>query len=436
MIRRNTILLIAILVVAFAARLVFAGFVVGFHADTKGDATDYHLLGKHLASGDGYATVVGKPTGRRPPGLPFVLAGVYSVVGPNQAYARVLQVFLGVLVVWLVFLLGRRCFGETAGLLAAAFCAINPFLTFISGFVLTENLYMSCMLGAFLLALTPDELMGGWRRSLAAIVLLVMATITRPTGMPLVIWVIACLVVFARAPWRTRLVRAAVVSGVVLVLVLPWCFRNQAVFGGWVGLTTHGGITFFQGNNPKVISIPDYRGGVAPLAALPRFAEWSRMSELDRDRFAWRLGREFVMVRWRDMPKVTWWKFQRFWRLKSDVGLSGIKSGWWFNRNTLLGRVAAEFDAGLIYASVAFPLFILGMWWTRRRWRDLLFLYGVVIVHTMIGLLFFGSIRGRIPIEPVIAIFASYDLIKLVGAVRERVSGAGRPGSAQDPAGT
>jgi hypothetical protein len=59
---------------------------------------------------------------------------------------------------------------------------------------------------------------------------------------------------------------------------------------------------------------------------------------------------------------------------------------------------------------------------TRRRWRELLFLYGVVVAHTAVALVFFGSIRGRVPVEPVIAIFAAVTIDRVVFRLRERRS--------------
>jgi hypothetical protein len=59
-------------------------------------------------------------------------------------------------------------------------------------------------------------------------------------------------------------------------------------------------------------------------------------------------------------------------------------------------------------------LFIAGLVLTRARWRDLTFLYGVVVAHTAVALVFFGSIRGRIPVEWVIAVFAAVTVDRLL----------------------
>jgi hypothetical protein len=45
-------------------------------------------------------------------------------------------------------------------------------------------------------------------------------------------------------------------------------------------------------------------------------------------------------------------------------------------------------------------------------------LYGLIAVHLAVALVFYGSLRARLPIEPVIAMFASAGLVRLAALVR------------------
>jgi uncharacterized membrane protein YhaH (DUF805 family) len=134
------------------------------------------------------------------------------------------------------------------------------------------------------------------------------------------------------------------------------------------------------------------------------------------------MGREYLRANPGDIPTLVAWKLARFWRLKSDMGLSGIRSGWWFSNQSALGRIAASLDVGMVYAVVALSLFVAGLIVTWRRWRDLLFAYGMILVHTAVAVVFFGSLRTRIPVEPVICVFAGAALAWL--ASRQRRSPA------------
>lgn len=432
--------LVAILIAAALLRVVFSGFVVGFDTSPKADEADYHAIATSFVSGHGFSDPGGHPTARRPPLYPAFLAALYAVFGPDPLAGRLAQVLLGIAVVALTAAVARRLFDRRVALAAAALAALNPFLAFISGYLLTENLYMVLLLAALWLAPGPRAVMQApRRRALAAAALLAGATLTRPAGLPVFEWVIAAVLLLGSLSWRARLGRALVMAAAFAVVVAPWHARNAVVMGGWV-LTTHGGITFYQGNNHKVVDIPSWRGGVAPLEALPRYDELAGMDEVSRDRMAWRFGQEFLRYQWREIPGLVKWKLIRFWRLRSDMGLSGIRSGWWWSKDSTLGRVAANVDVGFAYAAVAIPLFVAGLWITRRRWRDLALLYGIVAVHTAVAVVFFGSLRGRLPVEPVICIFAGAAATAAFGAVRRRRSAGADSlapaGSARSPRGT
>jgi 4-amino-4-deoxy-L-arabinose transferase-like glycosyltransferase len=416
--RKTRIILPTVAVVALALRLAFCAWVVGFDTPPKADEADYHMIAANIADGDGFVDDNGVPTGRRAPAYPAFLSAIYRVTGPRTGVARLMQTLLGAVIVLLTFSVARRHFGEAAGLIAAALTALNPFLIFVSGYALSENLYVVLLLLALRALPQPvarDEPPSRW---LVGAVILALALLVRPGGMPLALWIVAAVVVTARVDLTTRLAQSAMVVLVLAAVLLPWAFRNQSTFGDWVGLTTHGGVTFYQGNNQEVVDIPHYRGGVAPLAALPEFDRLAQMNEAERDKESYRLGREFLRENPELIPRLVWWKFKRFWRLRSDMGLSGIRSGWWFSKDSALGRVAAEFDAGLVYAVVSFPLMCVGLFLSRRRWRNLAFLYGVIVAHTAVGLAFHGSIRGRVPIEPVIAVFAAAAVVELFKRVR------------------
>lgn len=395
-----------ILVAAATARLLFAGAVVGFDAPLKGDEADYHAIAVHVLHGEGFASEDGVATARRPPAYPVLLAGVYALAGESPRAGRIVQALLGVAVVALTGFVARHFFGATVALIASTLAALNPFLIFISGYLLTENLYLLCLLAALSIARDPS----GWTlsraRAVLAGILLGVATLARPTGLPMFEWMIATVLLLAVSPWRIRITRAALAAAAFALIILPWYARNASVVGGWV-LTTHGGITFLQGNNERVANEPGWRGGAAPLEVLPRIDELSRMDELARDRLAWDLGRDYLRSHPGDVPGLVFWKMVRYWRLKSDMGLSGIRSGWWFNKDSALGRVAANVDVGFVYAVIVIPLFVLGLVITRRRWRELSLVYGVLVVHTAVAAAFYGSLRSRVPIEPAMCMFAA-----------------------------
>jgi hypothetical protein len=179
-------------------------------------------------------------------------------------------------------------------------------------------------------------------------------------------------------------------------------------------------MAFYQGNNQAVNDIPNYRGGVAPYEALPGWDEIKNMkSELARDREGWRRGLSFIKDHPELVPRMLTRKFARFWRLRGDAGLSGVKSGWWWDKGRYLGKLASSIDVFLAYSAVSIPLFVFGIAATVRCWRRLVVLYGIIGMHTLTALVFYGSLRSRIPVEPVIALFAAYSAVLLACRIRK-----------------
>lgn len=416
---KQKILLLLILVAALCLRVIFSVAVVGLATGPRGDEVDYTTIAGNIASGDGYRPANEHLTARRPPLYPLFLAFWFKIAGAHIELARILQWLLGTLIAYLVFRLGRIVFDPPTALIAAAAVACNPFLIFISAYALTENLYIVLvllLLGRF--ALYARDAAFNARRAVVAGVLLGLAVLCRPNAFFLWIFIVAEVILYMRQRLASRLRTGALFLAVLFLVLLPWAWRNHAVFGEWVWFTTHGGITFYQGNNQVVMDTPQYHGSVAPLYMLPEYQRLKTLDEITRDNEAWRLGKKFLGEEPRQVPLLVSRKLQRFWRFKSDVGMSGIKSGWWWNTNSLAGKVASHFDAGLIYALPVIPLFLVGLVVTRRRHRYIFLWYGVIVVHTLLAMMFFGSLRARLPLEPVMALFAAAGLIWITRRLR------------------
>ncbi|MGD1047275.1 MAG: glycosyltransferase family 39 protein [Candidatus Krumholzibacteriaceae bacterium] len=415
-------LLAILIVLALALRVLFWLEIVGLHAPLRGDEIDYDRIARSLASGCGFVGVGGEPTASRPPLYPVVLAGIYRIFGPHEAAGRILQILLGGAIVGLTYLLARRLVPERAALAAAALAACAPPLVFISAYLLSENLYVVLLLSFLIVFSKSFETEIGYGSSVAGGILLGLASLERPNAFPFALFAAAAYVAWGVGALRARLPRVALLLAVLLAVLAPWAIRNEARLGKPVLFTTHGGITFYQGNNRIVSEEPTYRGTVAPLEALPGWDDIKVKGEVAGDAEAWRLGKEFVREHPRLALKMAGWRLARFWRLTGDAGFSGVKSGWWWDRGKSLGSLASSFDFVFAYSIVAIPLSVIGLILTLRRARSFVLLYGIVLVHTVTALVFFGSLRSRIPVEPVIAILAGFAALRIFGAIRAHLA--------------
>jgi 4-amino-4-deoxy-L-arabinose transferase-like glycosyltransferase len=421
--RRPRATLAALLVLALVARLVFWFVVVGLGNTGGGDEPDYHRLAADLASGQGFLSPVGEPTAARPPLYPMLLGALYTVTGPNPDAGRALQVVLGVLIVFLVYELARRFFSPATALLAAALAAVNPGLIYMSALLMSENLYVVLLLLTLLLLVGEFKGRGTPIRRVAIAGLLAgLSSLARPTGFVIAIILAGAMVVFALDPVGRRLGKAVVFIVLAVAVVIPWSARNYAQFGELVTFTTHGGITFYESNNILNYEVPEFRG----IVVLPRKAvpEWDKLKDLpepEYDKLAWRMGIDFIRTHPRQFATMAWWKFARFWRVRSGLSLEAA-AGPRGSGGGLIRTLSSKVDIFALYWIPVLPLFVLGLVVTARRFRELVPVYTIVLAHVMTALIFHGSLRARMPIEPVISMFAAAAIAWITAAIARRRS--------------
>ncbi len=406
--------LLAIIVLALALRAMFWLEVAGPSAPLRGDEIDYDAIARSVASGNGFSLSAGEPTASRPPLYPILLAGVYRIAGARTEAGKILQILLGGAIVLLTYLLARRLFGEIAALVTAVLVACNPSLIFISSYLLAENLYIVLLLSFLVLFAVGRGRSLSYAASAAGGILLGLASLARPNAFPFALFAAVSVLFFGAGARGSRFARSIVVLAGVFCALAPWAARNEARFGKPILFTTHGGITFYQGNNRVAYDVPTYRGTVAPLDALPGWDDIKGKGEVAGDAEAWRLGMAFVRENPGLVARMAAWRFMRFWRLAGDAPFSGVKSGWWWDKGTRFGSLASSIDVVFLFSVVVIPLFVIGLAMTVRRARALVYLYGVILVHTASAVVFFGSLRARMGVEPIIAIFAGYCAARLL----------------------
>ncbi|MCG7754902.1 glycosyltransferase family 39 protein, partial [Flavihumibacter cheonanensis] len=93
------------------------------------DQISYNNLAQRVLGGDGFTfgelwwplTAPGEPTAHWSFLYTLYLVIVYAIFGPNPLAARLIQaVIVGILHPLLAYLIGKRVFGQIAGLIAAA----------------------------------------------------------------------------------------------------------------------------------------------------------------------------------------------------------------------------------------------------------------------------------------------------------------------------
>jgi 4-amino-4-deoxy-L-arabinose transferase-like glycosyltransferase len=249
--------------VAAGAAVRFAYLFHGAPALVGGDGFDYHLSSLRLADGLGYTAAfgeVGAEYAHHPPGWVTLLAGVAELGGRSMWAHQVTGLVIGLGVILVAGLVGRRYAGRRVGVIAAFIAAAYP------GFWVLDVQILSEPLGLLVLGVLMLVLADLWERPTLARALLtgaVAGALALVRGEELALLVIAVapiLLLNRRLDVRRRLAWTCAATLVAVGLLVPWTIHNLGRFEEPVVLATNGGSTLLAGNCPPATYVGQRMG--------------------------------------------------------------------------------------------------------------------------------------------------------------------------------
>lgn len=416
---------LALFVTALALRVAYAWLVHGTAAVPSSDSLTYDTVAWNLARGMGFSLGGNAPypTAFVPPALPWAMSLLYRVVGHSFFAAVMLMCVFGALVPPLLRLLGRAMFGAAVGTWAGGLAAFHPLLVFFSGYVMTESLFSVMLLLALLASVAwikqPKPGRAFWSGALWGA-----ASLTRPTALPLAL-IVALWgwrpLGLALPPGERRRQLSLLLLGLVLSLA-PWTIRNAASLHAFVPLTTGGGRSLLDANNAVVWDDDARRGGaIAVLTTEPWATRFRGLSEVELDRRSRQEALEFLSGRVKDWPRNAIAKFARYWRWNAITPSTGT----WASDKAGLASRLQRLDPLLPWSFVFFPLAGWGLVRTLRGTRRhfQLLPLAVVAASTLGTLVYWGALRLRVPIEPLVTLYAAAGVADIAWRVRMRRAG-------------
>ena len=415
--RKVRSVLVLVVLISVAARVGIAVSIGNQLVGLPGtaDQLSYHTLAVRMIDRHAFtfdrawwpATEAGSPTGMWSYLYVFYLGLIYSIVGVSPLAPRLAQaVLVGALHPFLAFLLGRRLFGEVAGLVGAAVTAVYAYFVYYSATLMTEPFFITAILAALYLAIrlvdrsraadgSATELA---KRALALGAVLGAAVLLRQVFLlfvpVLLIWVW----------WASgrRISIAFLPAVVVAALILPFTLYNLARFDRFVLLNTNTGYAFFWANHPIYGTafepiLPDEMGSYQDL--IPQ--ELRGLDEAALDQELLRRGIGFI----REDP-------MRYLRL-SLSRISAYFMFWPSPESGTLSNLGRALSFGLFL-----PFMVCGLakTWIERGRAGLSAPVGLLtlftVMYSAIHLLSWSLIRYRLPVDAVLVIFGAYGLIE------------------------
>jgi len=381
----------------------------------------------------------------RPPGYPFILAGIYRVSGGSPEAARGVQLGLGLAGALLGFAVARRYAGRAAGVVCAALMATSWNLIFFEGELLDSFVLAVLTCAVILLLRAAGDRGAGWSSIVAGLSIGGFALV-RPNGLALLPVAAGWLFwVHRRRGFRAPAWKApTLLLAGGLLAVLPAAVRNHSVSGEWIPISANGGINLYIGNNPRADGI---RAGIPDLESLAGIRGWTCF---DYPLVVEGLSREVGRPLGYGEASRIWAAKARRWIVENPGRFAGltVKRLALFlgpseigdrdldltrQASAVLRRLPGRFPWYLAAGCVGVALAALEL---RRRGagsidapdRDrletgiLLILFAAVYVATFLP--FFFNARYRVPLLVILFVFAADAVVRAARLVRERRWGA------------
>lgn len=437
---RARAMLAAILLVAFVVRLVYVlqSRASPFFAEPQMDALYHTEWARAFAAGREFQP---GPFFRAPL-YPWFLGTCFKLFGASFLAPRIVQACIGTLGVGLTYLVGARAFDRRVGLLAALFAAGYWVLVYFDGELLLPVLEVPLDLAAIWLSLRVSS---DPRPSTAALAGLAWgaSAIVRPNVLlfaPIVaLWTLWLawrarrtarareIVAGARVPsarMPSAFVPSVFVPGAFVIglflPILPITAYNAFVGGDAVLISSQGGVNLWIGSNPQSDGssaiVPgtraDWWGGYYDAIHQAETAAGRSLKPSEVSSWYTRKAIDFVLHDPLAAARQFLWKLRLFWT-DFELGNNVDERFFAYRYGPILRALPLGFAALAPLALIGFALC------TRRAVRDLP-LWGFVPVYTLSVVAFFVCSRFRVPVLPVLMVFAAYACVWSVDAVRAR----------------
>jgi 4-amino-4-deoxy-L-arabinose transferase-like glycosyltransferase len=355
----------------------------------------------------------------RGPLYPWLLAFLYKISGTSIAFAVFAQHLIGTATAGLVYLLSREYFNPRVSLLAGLIAALYwPFVYFEGDLLIVSTLLFLNTLGLLLFA-RAVRLDSRWLLAAAGLVF-GLSAIARPSVM--IFFPVLPLVLYwnrGGKEGRAWLLRSAFVVAGIAVAILPVMIRNYTVARAVVPVAASGGVNFYIGNNPQsdgsTAIVPgtraDWWGGYNDAIAMAERAEGRKLKLNEVSRHFFRRGMAWIRTRPDAATEHFAKKFRMFWAGPERANNKFIYFFW-----NLAGMKYVLLPGFWLVAPLAITGAILQ--WRRRRRLSALYLF--VLTYMAGVIVFFVNARFRLPVVPVLIVFAAFALQYLILLIKQK----------------
>ncbi|MBE0410190.1 MAG: glycosyltransferase family 39 protein [Anaerolineales bacterium] len=390
------------------------------------DSIWYFEKGIEISSGYGYVYDLEsmRPTAAWPVGYPAFLAFLFFFTGPSELVAKLANVALSLITIYLTYIYGKWIFNRTIGILSAFLISILPGYIIYSNLVSTDILFAFLTTTTLILAIKPIVYESHKRLNPQFFGIMTglingAAVMVRSTGLLLFpLWIFIRWL--GRREGRSIILRWGIGLFVGTAgIVLPWTLRNYLVFDEFVPISTNGGWNFWMGNNPHAYGgyIATNNPEINPL--LPLIGD-----EFAVDKTGYELGMEFIRENPLQVIKLIPAKiFYMYnsndhglvWNSLSAVDASQRGTG---DRVFMLTNLVYTIVGALALIGISNLVLRGNLVRNGRVWVGVIFF----IYWTVLHIPYFGLDRFSMPLLPILSTYAASGLCAFLNKRQEQIS--------------
>lgn len=222
-----------------------------FNTYPETDFMWYHVKAVELSEGKGFLNGIypyyigteGVETAFRPIGYPGTLSILYLVFGTNFLVAKLFNVFLAGLIMYLIYKIANKYFTTPVANLSVFLYAFSPLAICYTSITGSETLFSGVLiLSVYTFFILKKPYITGF--------LIGYLTLVRPIAVLLPLVFLLFILIKKNFSKKEKIKEFIIISFMVAIVIAPWIIRNQIVFGVPV-FSTNGGYVVYVNNNPN-----------------------------------------------------------------------------------------------------------------------------------------------------------------------------------------
>lgn len=375
----------------------------------------------------------------RPPGYAYFLATIFVIFGTGGLAPLVVQMILGMINAYLLYRLTKRHYGQIEGMTAAALMSTYWIFIYYEGAYQEPSLLIFFLL-SFLMMIARASERFRFLEFLASGALLGLASLVKPNpllflpvGMAWTWWIAYC----RRAPLYAYFSALGVFLGCML-MILPATIRNYLVAGDRVLISSNLGINLLIGNNERADGL--YNQNIPGAGVFLTCYEYPEIvARVER-----KLGRsllysevstyfagqalDYVLSYPGHAARLLLRKAALFWAPyeishSTVIDVDRRHSAVLRNIPGNFSLLASLFVLGLIHAVYVRNTTVSRVYtqrFYRRRLEISILLLAFILIFFLSYLPFFNTALYRVPLLPLLIVFASVGLSSVASAIHNR----------------